>query len=199
MPEPNDQSVTVWLGQLQAGDEQAAQLLWQRYWGRLVELARRRTVGRQRVADGEDVAQEAFDSFFRAARVGRFPQLHDRNDLWQLLVKIADNKQQDQRKSERRQKRGSGQVRGESVFATPGDKSAGGLDGFKGVELTPEFAAQAREECERLLGLLDELSLRQVALLKLQGYSHEEIALRIGCAVDTVGRKLRTIRSKWES
>ena len=33
-------SVTQWLGQAQTGDAEAAQRLWQRYFGRLVDLAR---------------------------------------------------------------------------------------------------------------------------------------------------------------
>jgi hypothetical protein len=43
----------------------------------------------RRIADEEDVAPSAFDSFCRAARAGRFPRLDDRHDLWQILVLIA--------------------------------------------------------------------------------------------------------------
>jgi DNA-directed RNA polymerase specialized sigma24 family protein len=50
-----------------------------------------------RVADEEDVVQEVFESFF-AALAGRFFQLHDRHDLWQLRVRIMENKAHDQRK-----------------------------------------------------------------------------------------------------
>ena len=52
-----DEPVTCWLRQLEAGDEDAARLLWQRYYRELVELARARfgTTPR-RVADEEDVA-----------------------------------------------------------------------------------------------------------------------------------------------
>jgi hypothetical protein len=35
-------SVSRWLGQLQAGDAAAAQPLWERYFGQLVQLARTR-------------------------------------------------------------------------------------------------------------------------------------------------------------
>ena len=35
-------------------------------------------------------------------------------------------------------------------------------------------------------------------LLKLQGYSQEEIAARLGCSPDTISRKLKLIRAKWE-
>ena len=36
------------------------------------------------------MALSAFDSFCQAAEVGRFPQLIDRDDLWQVLVLITD-------------------------------------------------------------------------------------------------------------
>src|SRR5262245_28813364 len=86
-PMPSPGSVTIWLSQLKAGDTAAAQHLWQGYYRRLVGLARQRLQGRPRaVADEEDVALSAFDSFCQGVERGRFPQLDDRDDLWQLLV-----------------------------------------------------------------------------------------------------------------
>jgi hypothetical protein len=66
--ESGDGSVTRWIGQLQDGDALAAQQLWQRYFHRLVSLARQRLRGApRRAADEEDVALSAFASFCRAA------------------------------------------------------------------------------------------------------------------------------------
>src|SRR5438874_1974030 len=57
-------SVTDWLGRLRAGDRDAAQRLWERYFDQLVRLARGRLRGaRRRAADEEDVALSALDSF----------------------------------------------------------------------------------------------------------------------------------------
>jgi hypothetical protein len=65
-------SVTHWLGLLQAGDSDAARPLWQRYFPLLVGHARAALRGRPRgVADEEDVALSAFDSFCRSAERGR--------------------------------------------------------------------------------------------------------------------------------
>jgi hypothetical protein len=84
-------SVTHWIGQLQAGDPAAAQPLWERYFLKLVHLARRKLQGLpRRAADEEDVALSAFDSFCRAAEARRFPALADRDGLWRLLVKPED-------------------------------------------------------------------------------------------------------------
>src|SRR5262245_39443366 len=100
------ESVTHWINQLKAGDHAAAQNLWERYCQRLVGLARKKLRDRpRRVTDEEDVALSAFDSFCRAAKRGRFSQLHDRDDLWQLLVLIAERKVIKLVSHERRRKR----------------------------------------------------------------------------------------------
>src|SRR5436190_81378 len=40
--------------------------------------------------------------------------------------------------------------------------------------------------------------LRAVALAKMEGYTNEEVAARLGCVPRTVERKLRMIRKAWE-
>src|SRR5947209_18345668 len=107
-------SVTRWIGQLKAGDHAAAQELWERYSLRLIRLARKKLQGvRRRVADEEDVALSAFDSFCRGAERGRFAQLRDRNNLWPLLVLITARKAFDLGKYQRQKKRRDDLVRGE--------------------------------------------------------------------------------------
>src|SRR6516164_710913 len=102
-------SVTQWLDRLKAGDPHAAQKLWERYFRRLVGLARKKLgAAPRRAADEEDVALSAFASFCRGAAHGCFSQLHDRADLWQLLVMLTARKAFDLTQHERRQKRGGG-------------------------------------------------------------------------------------------
>src|SRR5712691_6856720 len=85
-PMSSEGSITRWIGQLEAGDPAAAQPIWERYFRQLVELARRKLLGvRPHVADEEDVALSAFDSFCRGLKRGRFPDLQDRDNLWKLL------------------------------------------------------------------------------------------------------------------
>jgi DNA-directed RNA polymerase specialized sigma24 family protein len=194
------QPVTWWLDQLKGGDPDAAQKLWEGYFQRLVGLARKKLQGaRRRMADEEDVALSAFDSFCRGAAQGRFPRLNDREDLWQLLVVITARKAVDLIQHENRGKRGGGKVQGESALVCPGEWSGGpAADRLASPEPTPEFAAQVAEEWERLLARLGDADLRAVALLKLEGYTHEEIADQLGCALRTVERKLRRIRDCWE-
>src|SRR5262245_27134639 len=57
-------SITHWLDQLRSGDAAAAQHLWQGYFCRLVSLAHQKLRSAPRgMADEEDVAMSAFDSF----------------------------------------------------------------------------------------------------------------------------------------
>jgi DNA-directed RNA polymerase specialized sigma24 family protein len=39
--------------------------------------------------------------------------------------------------------------------------------------------------------------LRSVATYKLEGYTNDEIAARLGCVTSTVERKLARIRGQW--
>ena len=62
------------------------------------------------MADEEDVALSAFKSFCRGTQDGRFPQLHEHEDPWPLLLALTTHKAIDLLRYERRVKRGgSGQ------------------------------------------------------------------------------------------
>jgi DNA-directed RNA polymerase specialized sigma24 family protein len=196
----SDGSVTHWLGQLKAGQKAAAQPLWEAYFQKLVRLARQKLGGAQRrVADEEDVALSAFDSFCRGAAQGRFPQLADRHDLWCLLVVITVRKALDLRNRERALKRG-GAGRGEAALLEPPqtDTAVVDLEQVVGTEPTPAFAAEFAEQFQVRLRLLPDEQLRQIALRKLEGYTNAEIGEQLGCAVATVERRLGLIRGAWE-
>jgi DNA-directed RNA polymerase specialized sigma24 family protein len=187
-----DGSISRWLGGLKQGDPEAAQRLWEAYCQRLVALARDRLRGvSRRAADEEDVALSAFDSFCRSAERGRFPRLEDRDNLWQLLIVITVRKSHDLRRHEGRASRDANRSR---TFSELGDLNAHDI---VGDEPTPELSALVSEECSRLLGLLDDETLRSVALWKMEGYTNEEIASKLGRVRHTVDRKLRAIRQIW--
>src|SRR5262245_7787143 len=136
-------SVTLWISQLKAGDRTAAQGLWERYFQRLVSLARARLGGApRRAADEEDVALSAFDSFCRGAEHGRFPQLGDRHDLWPLLVVLTARKANRLVLHERRLKRGGGKGHDEALLGTASAAEDPALAQLISREPTPEFAAQ---------------------------------------------------------
>jgi DNA-directed RNA polymerase specialized sigma24 family protein len=193
-----DGSVSRWIELLKAGDHAAAQPLWQRYFRRLVGLARTKLAdGRRRAADEEDVALSAFDTFCRGAEAGRFPRLSDRDDLWRLLVTLTARKAFDDMRDEHRLKRGGGAVLGQSAFETAGEALDSGFEWFVSREPTPESAAMVAEECRRLLTCLKTEELRSIALWKMEGYTNLEIAAKLDCAPSSVERKLQRIRGQW--
>jgi DNA-directed RNA polymerase specialized sigma24 family protein len=193
-------SVTTWLDRLRAGDQAAAEQLWARYYPRLVGLARKKLEGvPRRVADEEDVALSALNSFFRGLAEGRFPRLADRDNLWALLVVITAAKAADLRQYLGRQKRGGGQVGGESVLDDLlGDPDgAAGINQAVGAEPTPLLAAQVAEEFRRLLAVLPTDEVRKIAVWKMEGHTNAEIAALLPCAPSTVDRRLDLIRRMW--
>jgi DNA-directed RNA polymerase specialized sigma24 family protein len=196
----SEHSVTVWLEQLQAGDSAAAQQLWQRYVERLIRLASRKLGDLpRRVADEEDVVLSAFHDFLQGVEEGRFARLDDREDLWQVLVMLTERRAIGLRRQVQAEKRGGGQVRGESVLA--GDcalsSAAPGIGQLPGCDPTPQFAAQVQEEFSRLYRLLEDDTLRRIAWEKLEGYTNVELAARLGLSLRAVERKLQLIRRQW--
>jgi RNA polymerase sigma factor (sigma-70 family) len=192
-------SVTRWVTALQGGDTDAAQPLWERYYRRLIALARQKLqAARRRAADEEDVVQNAFHSFFRGVARGRFPLLRDRDNLWRLLVVITARKALDQLAHEHSRRRGGGTFPGESrIYPGGAARDEAALEQVVGAEPTPAFAAQVAEQCQRLLELLGDATLRQVAVWKMEGCTKDEIAERLDCSRRTVARKLETIRIIW--
>jgi DNA-directed RNA polymerase specialized sigma24 family protein len=192
-------SVTQWVSDLKAGDRaQAPRLLWERYFQRLARLAHARLrAGGGGPSDGEDVALSVLDTFVRGAAAGQYPGLGNRDDLWRLLVTITARKAQNRRRDEGRQKRGGDRVISAATLAGPDADGDDFLARVIGAEPPPEFAALVADEYRRLFGSLADESLRVVALMKLDGYSNEEIARSLDCGLRTVERKLEVIRKRW--
>ena len=175
--------VTHWLRALQAGDLGAAQPLWERYYDRLVRLAKGR-LPRRAMSSESEAASSALNSFFRAAAEGRFPKLADRNDLWRLLVFIVGQKVADQIERETAKKRG-------------GDAERAGEDALfhvVGREPSPEFAVAFADELDVFMDRLGDDRLRKIAVWKMEGYSNEEISSLSNCSLRTVANKLMLIR-----
>lgn len=194
-----DGSVSHWIEQAKAGDEQAAEQLWARYFQRLMSFARKRMDGmKRRSQDEEDIAIAALTTLLQGAKEGRFPGLQDRDGLWPLLAKITERKVINLWKQERTQKRGGGRVRGESVFGSPRPDEPGlGIEGV--AEPVPEdaFSQLLCSECNHLMHQLDDDSLRLIARRRLEGFSNVEIAKEVGCVTRTIDRKLERIRAIW--
>lgn len=181
---------------LRRGDQFAAQRLWEKFYERLVSLAEKQLAGRNIViADQEDVAISAFKSFCNGVQCGQFPDISDHQSLWRLLAAIAKHKTLHLIRDQTRLKRGGNfkQVRNYSAQDSEDDLP---------VELvcqepTPQMAAEFAEECSRLLSLLPQPELVEIAVEKLKGCTNEELAQRMNKSERTIERKLQLIRKIW--
>ena len=113
--------------------------------------------------------------------------LADRSEVWKLLTTIALNKFRQQTARDSAVKRG-GNLKREDM-----DRALR----LEADELCGEQKLQMEEECERLLHMLGKSEIKQVALLKVEGYTNEEIAVALHCTRRTVQRRLDFIRTVW--
>jgi len=180
-------SITRWITGIREGGSTAANELWNRYYRRLVGLARKKLRDSpRRVADEEDVALSTFNGFCRSAEEGRFPSLDDRDDLWQVLVMLTARKAANQIKHLRRAKRGGGNVRGESVFMTcESDEERRAIDQVVGASPSADFAGRLTIEFRELFEQLGDESLQALAAGKMQGYTNHSSSLRMRNVVET--------------
>ena len=184
------------------GDEAALAKLHARYWPLLVSLARKRLHGVPgRASDEEDVAQEAFYSFYRGLRAGRAPRLNNRHDLLALLTHIIACKAANQIKHEFGvQKRGGGRQPDQSdldllvASGQPAQEDASIEDSIQ----TPLEQAILNDCYQHYLTKLPE-RLRDFAELHLAGFTNKEIAERMRCSERTVERKIALILNKWRA
>jgi RNA polymerase sigma factor (sigma-70 family) len=184
-------SITEQVINLKAGNQEAVRRLWERYFLLMVQVARKMLCSVPRLlADEEDVVQEAFLSFCAGAERGHFPELQRRHDLWRLLMTLTQRRAMTLLRREHREKRGAGRVTECSTVATLM------LEQTTDPAPPPEQAAQFTEELARLFRALPE-DLQAVAKLKMEGYTNQEIAQRLGCSERTVERRIRMIRAHW--
>jgi DNA-directed RNA polymerase specialized sigma24 family protein len=183
---------------LRSGDAAAATLLWERYFTLLVQVAKKRlarTGSTGADADEEDAALSAFVSFCAGAGDGRFLELSDREELWRLLVVITARKVGDQVDRRRALKRGGHLLRMDGAAA---NGLTAGLTAAVAREPNPEIAAMVAEETRVLIERLGDKVLQEIALWRMEGYTTDEIATRLGCTRRTVARKLELIRDAWK-
>lgn len=180
-------SVTRWISELEKGDEAAADLLWQFLKTRLMYLASRQ-VGFSVTYDEDDIALDAFATLCGGIREGRY-NIEDRSALWSLLAVITINGARKHSRNEKRLRRGGG--------FSKSSKNDQKLKAIEASDLSPEASFFAKEECKRLLSILPNEKLKHLALLKVDGYTNEEIARIQKCTRRSIQRRLTLIREIW--
>lgn len=193
-------SVSQLIQQLEAGESRAAKEIWDRFLYRLIGLARKRLQQIPRRAfDEEDVAVSAFNAFFQGVEDHRFQKLEDRDDLWQVLAMLTERKAIGLMRHELAEKRGGAMNRGESVFENLIAESSG-ANGLQGVaDPSPHAIDDFTDGVREMIDSLSDETEREIAMLKLQGFTNKEIAKQIEISLRAVERKLGLIRMQWET
>lgn len=189
-------SVTHWLSLLREGEADAAEFIWERYFARVLQLAHYQLQGLpDRTNHAEDVALSTLNALCQAVQHGRLDNVLDRHGLWRVLLTCTLNRARNLRSAELRFKRGG--TDSSTLRATDPHRLAIATD----HEPSPAEAAELADELRYLMERLDRAdpshSLKQVALLKLEGYTIVEIARLQNCARKTVVVRLSVIRALW--
>lgn len=192
----DEDPVSLWIDQLRESDEAAARQVWEHFSGRLCNIARRKLRSDTRtVYDEEDAAISTFRSVCAGMAAGRFPDLRDRDSLWGLMLTISTQKIANRHRYDRQQRRDIRRTLSDSIFTDSGQSD----NKLLSREPTPEFAAELEETFSRLFGSLDEPELKEIAALRMEGCTDDEIGAKLNCSRRTVQRRITIICRHWES
>jgi RNA polymerase sigma-70 factor, ECF subfamily len=175
---------------LRDNDPSAVRQFCESYGPEMERLADRHLVGaiRRRIGP-EDVVQSACRTFLRRARAGEF-RLDDSATLWRLLCAITLTKAREQARFHQRGRRG---IDREQPLAD--DDSTRGVRPPADPRPNPAEAVAFDDFFEQVLAGMDEEERRLVDL-KLQEFTNDEIAERLGISERTVRRILERIRGR---
>jgi RNA polymerase sigma-70 factor (ECF subfamily) len=192
MTSPSD-SFSTFLVRLHARDSAADRMIFERFAGQLLVLARRRIdeVLRHKV-EPEDVVQSTYKSFFHRYGGGELAVVNW-NSLWGLLTRITLRKCAERMAYHRAECRDAAR----EASARPGAEGAAPWPEALARDPTPLEAAELSETLERLLSGLDE-DERPILELSLQGYSTREISDQVDRAERTVRRLRERVRTRLE-
>ena len=175
---------------IKSGDAIAEERLWNEFYGKLLSFVERRVRSRgvpTGLLDEEAVTVSVLESVFKCAKQGRLQNVQDWSELSRLLLAMTNRKFVDHWRRATAQK------------ASPG-KPIDGLP-VEEFQLADEKLASCslefEEQLSHLLALLPDELHRQIAVLKLAGYTLNEISDEVQRAVPTVNRKWRYIRRIW--
>lgn len=186
-------SVSHWLRGIKAGDESAVDAIWNRYYERVVQFAiRKMKVNPDFAVDGEDIAQLALHRFCLNVTTGRYPNLDDRQQLWDLLVVFTLNRIRKHLRACNALKRSGCEV---SLLKFRRDEALSDLQ-------TPEAPAIMKDMVRFWLDRLDEEDptgeLKQIAVWSMEDISGSEIARILKRRKSYILRQIRLIRLLWE-
>ena len=185
------------LDAMQKGDEQAFDTFFKAYYDRLVRFARKKISSFPlRTFDEEDLALSAINSLFNGINENRF-EIQSSVELWKLLVSITKRKLINERQSQLAQKRGGGNVRGDSIWCQTGDDNFFHEQQDMKQGMPPDACIELLETTDMLFQRLEDDKSRRIARLLLEGYRIDDIAKELNCVRRTIERKIARIRELW--
>jgi RNA polymerase sigma-70 factor (ECF subfamily) len=182
MSEPitSDQSLVM---RLRGGDEQAATEFYDRYVKRVYGLVHQQMAEHLRaVVQPEDIVQSVFKSIFRGLTSGDYNAPHG-GSLWHLIAIVAVHKVR--RNARRRMADKRDERRSQSIDSLQNFEAASGVT-------AEEFELAIRESVEGLKPIEQE-----VVMLRVQGYSVEEISNKLQRSRRGIERNLHAVREKF--
>ncbi len=186
-------SVTRWLQQMKSGDAVAAQQIWGRYYQQLVQFAEQRMRGNADYAvDSEDLAHSAFRRCCVALMGGRYSELNDREDLWNLLIVYTLNRVRRHFRDSTAQKR---QLEMGELVELSGELA---LYDLRQPETATVMSDLLAYWMERLDAEDPSGELRTIALMRMEHRTADEIARALQRRKTIVLQKIQLIRLIWE-
>ncbi len=180
----SEQSVTRWIAAVRNGDTAAATQLWDRYFTQLMHQARLRMSNvATSTYDEEDAALSTFLLLCKKLEDGSYAAIADRQELWHLMLTVLIRKIGRRVKYQHAAKRTDAKMSFKPCS----------LD-----ELPATTTQEISQECFELISSLKDPNLEQVALLRFEGYTNDEIALKLNRTRRTVQRMLNLIRDLWQ-
>ena len=171
-----DEPISEWVRKLAEGDSQAQKNIWKSYVRRLNNYTRDRIKDR-RESDEEDVVASVMASLFQRMGDGRLAPPENREKFWRLLRSMAKNKSAAVARRTTAQKRGGGEVGGESKF---GNQRGGGIDMVPGNRSNdPHKLMESSEQFLSIISSLGSPDLQKVAILRMSNYSNLDIAEKL--------------------
>ncbi len=203
MSDSNSQhgSVTGWLRDLEAGDRSALNALADRYFKKLSQAADLEMSGKgSPPVQGDDVAIVALmrlrKNLLAEKSRGRIP---NRDSFWLFMLAILRSVIIDFHRKHSAEKRGGGKVANLSDILPSKDDTTK-LIQFVDRQPDQESLMALKDSVEFLLQKKLKIGMtREVARLKLEGLSNEQVAEQLGINISSVVRKLRRIEEIWKN
>ncbi|MEM8945554.1 MAG: ECF-type sigma factor [Planctomycetota bacterium] len=191
-------SVSMWIRELQeVADQRAANQLYRRYFSRLVTKLRAR-INRQvnAINDSEDAAQYVMAEVLRKLEKGKYPNLTDRESLWNLMLDIGDKRARKVWRYATAKRRDVRRQVDPVANAIDGDTQPLYFDP-EGPGVTPGMEVEIQDIIQYLFDHMCDKEHSDLLVWELEGYAPGEIKSKLE---EKLGRKItpRTFR-RWRA